>query len=382
VMAVLVALVSTANPANAGPPPNGTVISHTAHVLTGDLARVATAEKISYVSRNNDVNSTIVTGVVVTPKPLIRLLHPLSQDKTVAWAHGTYGPSDRCAPSNSPVLDAPGDDSISPRLVELLEQGYTLAISDYQGLGTPGPTPYLVAKPEAQNVLDSALAARALNPWLSRNVIVSGHSQGGQAAIVAAEIASVYAPNLSIRGVLPVAPASNLDLLAAAIPGTEGNGFAVQAIYGLAAVDSSVHPSAILTPAAYTQAQALLAANACSGDFLATFAGYSAASLLRGGAFNPAIVAKLDVSSPGHANPNAPMRITQGADDAVIPASLTSDVLLPQECSWGGRVTLALYPGLDHDSINYTTGPGNPIGDDINWMQARFLGIPQLRSSC
>ena len=43
-----------------------------------------------------------------------------------------------------------------------MDAGYVLAATDYQGLGTPGPHPYLVGAAEAMNALDSVRAARNL----------------------------------------------------------------------------------------------------------------------------------------------------------------------------------------------------------------------------
>ena len=50
-----------------------------------------------------------------------------------------------------------------------LQQGYAIVATDYQGLGTPGPHPYLAVRPEAYSVLDSARAVLAAFPiWRTR----------------------------------------------------------------------------------------------------------------------------------------------------------------------------------------------------------------------
>ena len=71
----------------------------------------------------------------------------------MAWAHGTTGIADVCAPSwrgnserDKEYLDA------------WLKSGFAVVATDYQGLGTPGVHPYLLWRPEGYSVLDSVRA--------------------------------------------------------------------------------------------------------------------------------------------------------------------------------------------------------------------------------
>ena len=41
----------------------------------------------------------------------------------------------------------------------LIVQGVVVAATDYEGLGTPGPHPYIVGASEGHSVLDAAVAA-------------------------------------------------------------------------------------------------------------------------------------------------------------------------------------------------------------------------------
>jgi aryl-alcohol dehydrogenase-like predicted oxidoreductase len=61
-----------------------------------------------------------------------------------AWAHGTIGTADVCAPSW-----AGRSERDITYLNHWLDQGYAVLASDYQGLGTPGGHPYLTTRPEA-----------------------------------------------------------------------------------------------------------------------------------------------------------------------------------------------------------------------------------------
>ena len=53
-------------------------------------------------------------------------------------------------------------EGIVPPLRRLLKAGYAVVRTDYEGLGTPGVHPYLVAASEGRSVLDAAAAARSV----------------------------------------------------------------------------------------------------------------------------------------------------------------------------------------------------------------------------
>ena len=57
----------------------------------------------------------------------------------IAWAHRTTGVIQACAPSRRAqlIVEIPG-------LADMLARGYVVAATDYPGLGTPGPHPYLI----------------------------------------------------------------------------------------------------------------------------------------------------------------------------------------------------------------------------------------------
>src|SRR5215207_3260133 len=177
--------------------------------------------------------------------------------KIVAWAHGTMGLADDCAPSRTDHLDLPGFDDYSATVASYLSQGWTVTATDYAGLGTPGLHPYLVGESEGRSVIDSVRAARRLNADLSDKWVVSGRSQGGQAAVFASELAGTYGKGLQLRGTVSLAPASNLDLITQGVVGTPYQGYLVMAIYGLSAVDPTVHPEEILAQPALDRITAL-----------------------------------------------------------------------------------------------------------------------------
>ncbi|MDB5579292.1 MAG: secretory lipase family protein [Bradyrhizobium sp.] len=115
----------------------------------------------------------------------------------VAWAHGTVGMGDVCAPSW-----AGRSDRDVRYLNSWLSQGFAVVATDYQGLGTPGPHAYMETRPEAYSVLDSIKAVLASQPNLSKKVVIVGQSQGASAAFATAGFAPAYAPKLDIRGIV------------------------------------------------------------------------------------------------------------------------------------------------------------------------------------
>jgi dienelactone hydrolase len=113
----------------------------------------------------------------------------------IAWAHGTVGIGDGCAPSRNPRTARD-----SAYLNAWLREGYAVVATDYQGLGTAGPHLYLNARAQAYAILDSVRAALGGLPDLANRVVLLGQSQGGGAVFATAGFAPAYAPELDVRG--------------------------------------------------------------------------------------------------------------------------------------------------------------------------------------
>jgi pimeloyl-ACP methyl ester carboxylesterase len=146
----------------------------------------------------------------------------------VSWAHGTVGSADHAAPSMDPYVDAvPGRTGLgllrkinkAPHalLNAFLRAGWAVAMTDYEGLGTYGNHPYLLGVPEGRGILDIVpavhqLAAQTVRQLIAGRYAIVGHSQGGQAALWGAHLASTgaYPTRGTLIGVAALAPASNL----------------------------------------------------------------------------------------------------------------------------------------------------------------------------
>ena len=112
----------------------------------------------------------------------------------IAWAHGTTGVADVCAPSWAPRSKRDTD-----YLNAWLAQGYSVVAADYQGLGTPGGHPWMSGRSEGWSVLDGVRAALGAFPQLANAVVIVGQSQGAHAALSAALLARAYAPAVNVK---------------------------------------------------------------------------------------------------------------------------------------------------------------------------------------
>ena len=100
----------------------------------------ASAYRVLYRSTTPDGQPIAVSGVIIIPQGTA----PPGGWPIVAWAHPTTGIVPHCAPSLALFIFQQIAGSR-----QLLERGYAIAATDYPGLGTPGPHPYLVGASEA-----------------------------------------------------------------------------------------------------------------------------------------------------------------------------------------------------------------------------------------
>ncbi|MGH8447222.1 MAG: lipase family protein [Solimonas sp.] len=160
------------------------------------LARAASATRMLYSSTDGIDGKTpiVVSGVIYLPKGE----PPAGGWPILGWAHGTVGVADVCAPSwTGPSAER------AAYLNAWLEQGFAVVASDYQGLGTTGPHPYLLYRPEAYSILDSLRAALREYPGrLANRVILAGQSQGSGAALGAALLTPDYASDIRVLGTI------------------------------------------------------------------------------------------------------------------------------------------------------------------------------------
>ena len=199
-VAVVVAVAVFATPSGAAEP--ASVPSLVAAVPLAGAPEGAQAYRVVYRSTDTGGAAIDVTGVVIIPAAAA----PAAGRDIVAWAHGTSGIADDCAPSTNSWLFG----SIAG-LASLLRHGYVVAATDYQGLGGPGSHPYLVGPSAARSVLDIVRAAKEVpQASASNRFVVWGESQGGHATLWTAQLAASYAPELQLMGAAAAAPPVDL----------------------------------------------------------------------------------------------------------------------------------------------------------------------------
>ena len=340
--------------------PVGTVLQQQSATLPTDLQSIATAKRIVYVT--SDVNGNVINGsaLIITPNT-----HP-THTNIVAWAHALTGMADQCAPSNNSAYFFP---EAIDAVKSYLQQGWVVTAPDYAGLGVGGNYQTFVGNTEARSLIDSVRAARNLDTSLTNEWAAVGHSGGGSAPLFAGEIAATYGTDLSLKGVVGLAPLSNVDFVAPAIVGTPFQGELIDALYGLSYADSTVDVGTILAPAAKNLSSAIH--TGCVFDTINAYANLTPSQLLVNGQLPDSILGKLaQFDNPGFAQSSAPILLLQGLDDQEIPSILT-EFLQQEVCAQGSTSYLQELSGVGHDDLPTVTTQlvANYITDRFNNTQ-------------
>jgi len=329
----------------------------------------ARAWRILYTTTRGPGEPAVASGVV-----LVSRMPPTGPRPVIAWAHGTTGFASKCAPS---LLASGLASGVLPAEDQIVANGWVLVATDYVGLGTKGPHPYLIGDPEGRSVLDAVRAARQLKQVdLAGKTVVWGHSQGGGAALWTGIDAPSYAPDDHVVGVAALAPATDLPALFSNIrsePVGKIMGPYVLAAYS--AVYPDVHFDDYVRPAA--QAVAHANANRCLSGPEALVS--VATSLGSEDVFSKspdagALGKRLAENIPtGHIA--APLLIAQGLSDALVLPSVQKRYV-DARCAAGQSLEYRTYKGFDH--VGVVADPSSPlIPDLIAWTKARFAGTPQ-----
>jgi pimeloyl-ACP methyl ester carboxylesterase len=328
--------------------PPGTLISERDAPGQARLLGAQRAWQVLYHSTNQTGRDIVVSGLVLEPKGR----PPDGGWPLAAWAHGTSGLADQCAPSIAKDL---GNDSSAVREVTaLLAQHLAVVASDYPGLGTPGVHTYLIGQADARAVIDSVTVAHALlRGTVSDSWITVGHSEGGQTALFVAQAADQRAPRWKFLGTVALAPASQLDLL---VPFVEAGqdpveqAYLIYALEGLSTVDANIKVDELLTP----QARAILpdTTTGCIDAITNDLARHPVDHVLAASTATKSRLATLlgRFDDPDHARAAEPILIAQGDVDRDVPKGAT-DLLITQLCALGDHVDYRTFPGLDHNNL-------------------------------
>src|SRR6201996_4181773 len=322
------------------------------------------AHRVLYRSTSPEGKPVAVSGVVIIPPGA----PPEGGWPVVAWAHPTTGVVPHCAPWLALLIFQQIAGSRP-----LTEQGYAIAATDYPGLGTPGPHPYLVGVSEARAVIDSVRAARTFAG--GNRYAVWGHSQGGQAALFTGIISERYAPDLKLLGVAAAAPATDLaTLMTDDLDSTGGRNLTAMTVwswsfvYGVAA-DSVVAP-AVMPVIDH------LAEECIESPFDILARARTAAPLAEKFLIvkNPAEIepwhSLMVRNSPGLLPRSLPVFLAQGMADGLVRPQVTLDYM-KRLCAAGSRVRMLEMPDVKHGFAGAKSADAA-----VAWMADRFAGTP------
>ncbi|SDD70846.1 lipase family protein [Actinokineospora iranica] len=362
------------------PAANGAVIRSEPAEFFIDPARLVRADgtvnRIMYKSTDRTGAAIAVTGTVITPTKAWTGPGPRP---VVGYAVGTQGLGDQCAPSRQLSV---GTEYEGPFIAGLLARGYGVAISDYQGLGTPGVHTYMSRAVQGHAVLDVVRAARRLpEAGLpdSGPVAITGYSQGGGAAAAAAELAPAYAPELKLSGVVAGAVPADLAAVGRFIDGGPYVAFLGYAVAGLEAsygIDADQYLNA--------KGRQFLAEikTQCQLESIPRYAFTRTSSLTADGrplddhlAEEPfrSIVAE-QVIGQGR-KPAVPVLLTHSTLDDVIPYAVGRQ-LAQRWCDQRANVRFSTYASPTHVATAIAAYP-----EAFAFLAARFAGSPQV-SNC
>ena len=340
----------------------------------GEFGEIS-AYRILYHSLSRKGENIAVSGYVLAP------LDDAADSEwpVVAYAHGTTGMADQCAPSATVDSDLRSFGGEASLLNQVAALGYVVVATDYEGLGTPGLHPYLVGESEARSILDSVRAVQQMEGLnVSDKFAVTGISQGGHAALHAGQYWQTYAPELDLVGVVSMAPPSQATLMYDAIINSSSKGFIYMALAAYDDAYDEVDIAEVLTP----EGVELLAEleNGCTDYVFNVFNQHEVSDLVS--VDNPlTIPAWRDIAIDNDVNQRAlpaPVFIAHGSADTLIPA-VSSSLLcaqitpLPNQ----GPTLRKVYEGATHGGVATAAAP-----DIATWLAARFAGEEVEETGC
>jgi alpha-beta hydrolase superfamily lysophospholipase len=321
-----------------------------------------TGTRVLYRTQRADGSYTFSSGMVFVPDGSIGG----SSRPVVAWAHGTLGLGDACAPSRTANPAA----SIA-WVSTMLQKGWVVTATDYAGFGTAGTQGYLVGDDESHDVLNSVRAARSLaGSRAGTTFAIWGHSQGGNSALFGASQAAAYAPELRLVGTVASAPAAELLPLLNEQYGTVAD-WVIGPLLATAwpAANPRLQAAAILTAGGRNNYRRI--ANHCIVQ--STIAGLIRNVL--GQKFfstNPIAVpawrAMAQQQSAPILTPNQPLLVIESKADKVVLPNTTA-LYIQTACRANSNLSSLWIDKTPHQKI-----PEATAGNVINWLSDRLAG--------
>jgi len=329
------------------------------------------AFRMLYVSERPDGTPAASSGMVFIPQTPA----PPEGRPVVAWAHGTVGMGDACAPSRAanPLSDT------DYWLDQMMALGWVVTATDYVGLGTPGPELYLVKEAEVRDVVNSVRAARNItDAQAGSDYVVWGHSQGGHSTLWSGHLAPELAPDLNLLGVAAAAPAGELaDIMGEQWDTAVGWGIGPEVLISWPDVDDRLSADQVATATGLRTYEQL--AQDCTYDkqlLLEVLALRSAGQEFfeRDPMTVPEWAEFVADQTPPPLPPDMPVFLAQGTADEVVLAWPNAK-LQESWCDAGSTISSLWMGGIGHLAAATTAGPSA-----VTWIADRFAGRPAQRT--
>lgn len=326
------------------------------------------AFRILYSTVNQHDSPAVSTAAVFVPAGRA----PEGGWPVIAWAHGTVGLGDDCAPSAQPRSQRDNE-----YLSHWLDQGYVVVGSDYAGLGTPGLMSYLNSVSTAHSVVESVMAAHQLDLPLSPKWALVGQSQGGSAAVNSARWATEFSrgAGLDYRGVVATGTPFNVESIVKqagpdmTLPpnvGPAANSYTAYILAGLRDARPDLGIDGVLTPAGLTAVQK--AETLCKPALDEALAGMTPTGFFRAPlaslpGLDDALDSYLGTPTDGY---DRPILLGVGLRDRDVPPGMS--VALDERLRASGQdVTLKVYPDEDHSGTVLAS-----MADSTPFLAAQF----------
>lgn len=330
------------------------------------------AWQVLYRSTSATFQPNAVSGTVIVPA------EEWSGDgprPLVSYAVGTHGLGPTCAPSYKLATGSEREFSL---FSQALNRGWGVVVTDYEGLGTPGPHTYVAGRSLGHAMLDAARAAENLpEAKLSSDAEVGlwGYSEGGFATGWAAQRASAYASDLRVVGAAVGAAPADMETMANLHDGGPASGLVLAAAVGLARAYPDAPFQEILTPEGKQMAADI--STQCVEEFSANYAFRSLDSYTT--VDDPMSLPKwqrvLDDIRLGGTAPAAPAMIYHSPADELV----TFDQAIQLNEAWCSRgATVRFQPAVLGEHVIGAVS-GAPYA--IEFLDGRFAGHDPI-STC
>lgn len=343
----------------------GVMLREEPMITQTEITAARSMNRILYTSLDVRWNGAMVpvSGTFYLPKGT----PPAGGWPVVAWAHGTLGVADSCAPSWT--THTPRD---ATYINQWLKNGFAVVATDYQGLGGPGPHPYLIWQAEGRSVLDSLRAVlTAYSGVLANNLVITGQSQGSGASLGASLIAPAYAPELKLRatiatGIVATFPDGPVKTGDGRIHGTPARFSMLRLIGGSLADNAPAADTLVTGKGAKLLAMAKTSCVRDMGKYEHNLH-INADNAFVGG--DAKITAELDpVTDMPMATFPAPLFLATGlADHTLVPRHQYAAVAAL--CAAGNPLQWKTYNGITHNGIVNTA-----FDDELTFIKAVFAG--------